>query len=361
MRKEEISTSQAYLLITSFIIGTSLALTGFAEALQDTWISILLAMGFGSVLVMIYGSIMNRFSRMDLYQVLEFLFGKVAGKIIGFLYSFYFLHLSAICIRNITEYIQVVSFPETPQYFTGLFLCLLSIYILKSGLEVMARVNKFLLLPLVLMLVTTFIMGVPKGEVSNLLPILYNGWSPVIKASFSPFAFPFGETVVFMTILNNVSEQKKSKKIFLIGLYGGGIILLAAVFRNILLLGFPNLSISNFPSYYATTLIDIGNYIRGLELVVSTTIIIAGFIKIATCLLGACIGFSRVFKFSDYKWISVPLGLLILSLSLILYEDTIHMVEWIEIYKYYALVFQVFFPLIIFICGIFKKKKYANP
>lgn len=361
MRKEKISTSQAYLLITTFIMGTSLALTSYSDALQDTWISILIALVCGILMTIIYSNIMNRFPNMDLFQILEFVFGKVVGKIVGFLYAFYFLHLGAICARNITEYIQVVSFPETPQYFTGLFLGFLIIYILKSGLEVIARVNKFLLPLLLIGIFLTLLMAFPKLDISKFLPILYNGWSPVVSAAFLTFTFPFGETVIFMSILNTVDEKRKSMKIYLTGIFLGGMVLMFAVLRNIMILGFPNLAISDFPSYFAATLIDIGNYIRGMELVISIVIVVAGFIKVAVCLLGTSIGFSRIFNFADYKWISTSLGLLIISLSFILYDNTMHMFEWVDIYKYYALPFQVFLPIIILILGIFKKRKIQSP
>ncbi|WFA08628.1 endospore germination permease [Tissierella sp. Yu-01] len=356
MRKEKISTTQAYMLIINFILGTSLALTNYSVALQDTWISVSLAIFYATIMVIIYGSIVNRFPDMDLFQIFEAVFGKVAGKIISFLYTFYFLHLGALCVRNITEYIQVVSFPETPQYFTGLFIGLLAIYILKCGLEVIARTNKFLSPILLFITILTFVMAIPKADIRNFLPILYNGWKPVLKASFSPFAFPFGETVVFMVLLNRVEGRKKPIRTYLIGIYLGGLILLNVIIRNILVLGFPNLEFSNFPSYYAVTLIDIGNFIKGIELIVSINITVAGFIKVAISLLGACIGICRILNISDYKWVSVPMGLLMLSLSFILFDNTMHMVEWIDIYKYYALPFHIIIPLLIFVVGMFKHK-----
>ena len=47
MRKEQISQSQAYLLIITFIMGTTLALVSYSESYQDTWISILIALEIG--------------------------------------------------------------------------------------------------------------------------------------------------------------------------------------------------------------------------------------------------------------------------------------------------------------------------
>lgn len=357
MRKEQISQSQGHLLIVTFIMGTTSALVSYSENYQDAWISLLISLVLAVVMVIIYGSILNNHPGKDIFQILEYIFGKVIGKIIGLLYVFYFLHLGAIALRNITEFIQVTSFPDTPQYFSAIFIGLLAIYILKSGLEVIARVNKFILPSIIIIISITIIMAIPKSDITNLLPILENGWVPVIKGSLLKFTFPFGETVVFLTFLNTVREKDRNTKIYIKGILLGGLVVLSISIRNILVMGFPSLSSSVFPSHAAVSLIDIGNFIRGIEIIIGTVTTVAGFIKVSVCLLASSIGIARIFKFKDYKWVSAPLGLLMMSLSFVLYHSTMHMIEWIQIYKFYALPFQVIFPIIILFSGKLKKRK----
>ena len=356
MRKEEISQSQAYILITSFIIGTSLALVSYSENNQDTWIAILIAFIFAIPMFIVYGKILNNHPDKDLFQILEDVFGKILGSF----YTFYFLHLGAICIRNMTEFIQVSSFLETPQYFTAFFIGILAIYILKAGLEVIARVNKFIFPILIFIIGITVVMVIPKADVTNLLPILKDGWFPIIKGSFSKFSFPFGETVIFLGFLNTVKEKGNSSKIYLKGALVGASILLAATIRNILILGFPSLSLSVFPSYDAVSLINIGNFVIGVEIIIAIVITIAGFIKVSICLLVSCIGVARLFNFQDYKWVSAPLGLFMMSLSFILYDSTMHMIEWVQIYKYYAFPFQVIFPIFILFFGKIRRQEKSS-
>lgn len=357
MRKEKISESQAYILMITFIMGTSLALVSYTESQQNTWISMLIAFILAIPMVVIYGSILNSHPGKDIFQILEHIFGKLIGKTVGLLYTLYFFHLGAICIRNMTEFIQLSSFPDTPQYVSALYIGILAIYILKSGLEVIARVNKFIFPLLIFIIGLTLILVIPRANQNNFLPILENGWSPVIKGSFSKFSFPLGETVVFLAFLNTVNEKNKASKIYVKGILIGSIILLIITIRNILILGFPSLSSVVFPSYNAVSVITIGKFVRGIGIIVAITITIAGFIKVSICLLASSIGISRIFNFSDYKWVSAPLGLLMMSVSFILYDSTMHMVEWIKIYKYYAFPFQVILPILILIFGKLKKSK----
>ena len=357
MRKEEISESQAYILIITLMIGTASAISSYSESQQNTWISLLMALTLTTPIVIIYGYILNNHPDKDVFQIPEYVFGKIIGKIIGALYTFFFFHLGAIVIRNMTEFIQVSSFPETPQYFTALFIGVLAIYILKSGLEVIARVNKFIFPFLIFIIGITVIAVIPRANITNFLPILENGWRPVVRNSFLISSFPLGETVVFLSFFNTVKEKKKAPKIYLKGIYLGGIVLFSIIIRNTLILGSANLSSSVFPSYVAVSLINIGNFIRGTEVTIAIVITIAGFIKVSICLLASCIGTARLFNFSDYKWVSAPLGLLMMSLSFILYDSTMHMIEWVHIYKYYALPFQFIIPVLILLFGGLKKRR----
>ncbi len=357
MRKEQISESQMYILITTFMIGTTTAISAYMDSKQNAWISMLIALAFIIPTIIIYGSISSNYPNKDIFQILEHVFGKIVGKIVGAFYTFYFFHLGAICMRNMTEFIHIASLPETPQYFTALFIGMLAIYILKAGLEVMVRVNKFIFPFLLFIIGLTIIFVIPRADITHFLPILEDGWEPVLENSHVLSVFPLGETVIFLSFFNTVENRKQSPRIYLKGIFLGGLILLGVIVRNTLVLGSANLALSIFPSLEAVSLINIGNFIRGIDIAIAIVITIAGFIKVSVSLLASCIGTARLFGFADYKWVSAPLGLLMMSLSFILYDSAMHMIEWVNIYKYYVIPFQLIIPLFILIFGWLKKQK----
>ena len=90
MRKEEISESQAYILIITLMIGTASAISSYSESQQNTWISLLMALTLTTPIVIIYGYILNNHPDKDIFQIPEYVFGKIIGKIIGALYTFFF-------------------------------------------------------------------------------------------------------------------------------------------------------------------------------------------------------------------------------------------------------------------------------
>ncbi|WP_313758148.1 endospore germination permease [Tissierella sp.] len=356
MKTENISNSQFKSLIIMFILGTSLLISGDSQAMEDTWISLLIAMLIAIPLVFIYCKLILLFPGTTLFDILLKVYGKLLGKLFIIFYTLYFFHLGAIDIRNTTEYIQVVSFPETPQYVTAIFIGILSIYAINLGLSILSTWTKLTLPIIIAMIFTTFILAIPKFNISYIKPILYNGWKPVINSAYSLLTFPFAETVIFIVFFGYLNNKKDTTKIYISSILIGGFLLLIAALRNILLLGFPNLSKIYFPSHYATSLINIHGFIQRIEIIISINLILASFTKVAVCLYASSIGVSKIFNFRNFKKTSILLCILMIILSLLLYKSTMGMFEFINIYKYYVIPFQFVIPILTFIIAKIRRK-----
>jgi Spore germination protein. len=128
--------------------------------------------------------------------------------------------------------------------------------------------------------------------------------------------------------------------------------------KNILVLGSYIISLNYFPSYIATSRINIGGFLQRLEALVSTAFLISGFIKISICLLGAANGISKLFNFNDYRFLVMPSALIILNLSFIDYKDSMELAQWANnIYPYYAFIFEVILPVMVLIGARIKLRK----
>jgi len=358
MRKEVISATQAFIMIAIFVEGSTVVMTNYTIAKQDTWLSFIVAMILAIPLMLLYGSVLNLYPGKDIFQIMEIVLGKVFGKVLSLAMVFYCLFLSSISFRNLIEYIKVVSFPETPIFFTSLMFGILIIYAAMMGIEVLARLNKFLLPFLILLTLLTLLLMFPQAKWTNILPVLYNGWKPVLKAGTYYFSLPFGELVIFLAFVNRANEEKQANKIFLIGLFVSGILLLNVILRNIIVLGFPTLSITTFPSNYALRVLDVHTFIRGLEVVSTIRITISVFLKVTACLIAASIGISRVFDLEDYKPLTIPLSLLAISINFIIVKGILDMIDFTtNYYTLFALPFQVVIPLIVLFVGMFRKTR----
>ncbi|NLY46545.1 MAG: endospore germination permease [Tissierella sp.] len=357
MDKEIITTKQAIFLVIIFIIGTSIILTGITMAKQDIWISIILALSAIMPMIFVYCKIISLFPGKNLFEILDIIYGKIIGRIFSLLYILYFLYLGALCVRNITEFIQVVSFRLTPQYFSGIWIILVSSYMVRSGIEVFGRwANLVCVLLLALILIMT-LLSMSQLDFQNVLPVLYEGWSPVLKSTINIFSFPFGEIVVFLALFNTLKEPKKTFKILSLStLIGGGLILIVSI-RSVLILGTPLVDNTSFPTYYANTIITIGSFLENVAIFSSIILLLAGFAKFTTCLFAICLGLKHVFNTKEYGIYSLPVGLIVLIISQLLFSSTMEMMENFDYYHYYALPFQTVLPLITLVFSCRKKNK----
>ncbi len=356
MKKEVMPEKQGITMMTLFIIGSTLILGGGKKASQDIWISILLSMVMALPFLIIYARLLSLFPSKNLFEIIEEVFGKIVGRFIILIFTLYFLHLGALVIRNVTEFVQIVSFPETPQFFIAFSVGLLVIYMVKNGFEVLGRLTEPLLYLIVITAFCTILLSVSKMDLSHIKPVLYKGWKPILKSGFFLFTFPFAETIVFTVILGSLKQNSKPYKVYILSLIIGGAFILVISIRNILVLGVSNMLTHYFPTYSAVSLIEIGDFLERIETIAVIVFILSSFVKISVCLFAASMGFSKLFNFNDYTQIAAPIAFLMLNLSFILYNNIMEMFEWLDIYPYYVIPFQIILPLIIWITAEVKTR-----
>lgn len=357
MSKEIITKKQCIAIMVTFLLGSSIVLGIGSEAKKDGWIAILMAMAISIPVYFLYARLVSLFPEKGLYEILIVVFGSKIGKILILPYIWYAFHLGAIVIRNFTEFIVIVTLPETPQYIIAFFLTVLSIWAVKGGIEILARWTA-IVLPLILIAIfMVTLLLIPNMELDNIKPVLEGGIKPVLPEVFSAFSFPFAELVLFMVIFVNIKKNCSPFKIYYYSLFIGGIIILIVTIRSLLTLGEANISIIYFASYASVRLINIGDFLQRIEVTVVFVFLLSGFVKVCICLLAAVRGIEKVFNLKDYRLITAPIGLIMMMLSLILYENVREMFQWAYLYyRYYSISFQIILPLIFWIAAEIKAR-----
>lgn len=361
MNIEKFPSKHGLSIMIMFILGTSLMLSGGIVAKENKWISLIIASLLSVPLVYVYSKLLIIFPGKGLYEILLLVYGKVIGKVLISLYSFYFLHLSAICLRNITEYVQVANLPDTPQYVTAISIILLTFYSIHLGFNVTATWTEKVLPFIFLIIAITLLFGIPQYNYKYITPIMYDGIKPVLKSAYTSLTFPFGETVVFMVFFGFLYNAKDSCKIYIKAILISGLILTLVSIRNILLLGFPNLANVYFPSHYATSLINVFGFIQRIEILISINLLLSGFIKCTICLYAACIGISSLFNLKSINIIAIVLSILVIPSSMLIYKSTMEMFVFLDYYKYYAIPFQFGFPILTLIVALIRRKVKSSP
>lgn len=96
--------------------------------------------------------LLSAFPGKNLFDILELLLGKTLGKLVTLLYTIYALQLGSFILRIFSMFVHSVALPETPDFVTYIMMGALAAWILRAGLEVMARTAKFLLIVIIIVL-----------------------------------------------------------------------------------------------------------------------------------------------------------------------------------------------------------------
>lgn len=357
MNKEVISDKQGIAIMVFFIIGESSILISGLSAEKDLLIAIILAMIMILPMLFIYSKLFNIYPDKDLFFLIEKTFGKIIGKIIILLYTYYTFDLASLVARDFGHFVNTVSFPETPFIVPTICIIILCAWVVKEGIEVLGRWSKFLVvLPIGLILFTTILL-IPNMNIDNIRPILFNGFKPVLKGAYEVFTYPFGETVVFTIAFSSLLNKKSISKIYLRSiLIGGGFILITSLVV-ILVLGLNSATSDYFPGYKAFTMVNIGETLQRVEIVSSTTFVLGIFVKTSIYILATCKGIAAVFGCKDFKFIVIPVSLLAINLAYFEFDSILGFNEWIfDVWTYYAFPFMVIIPILTLIVYNIRKR-----
>lgn len=356
MQTEQISDKEAIFILIVFVFGSALIISSGGGAKNDAWISLLLSVAMATPIFFIFARLLFLFHGQNLFDILIKILGKSLGRVVAILYIWYAFHLGALVIRNFGEFVNTVSMPETPMMvplFAMGFVCIIAAWL---GIEVLGRTCTFFLPGLLVILLLVQLFVIPELKLNFLKPVLGNGLAPVIKGAFSTFAFPFAETIL-LTCVFSLQSNKSAFRVFFIGILLAVSVMTIITIRNIAVLGLM-LDDFYFPSYEAVSRISIGEFLQRIEVTVSVVFIFCVFAKTTVCLLAVCKGIEKVFKLKNYRSIVIQVGLLMIYLSYIIYDNIMEMVDWaINVYPYYAFPFQVIIPVTIWIVAEVKNKK----
>lgn len=355
MVKETMSGRQSVCVIVMIILGSTL-ITGIRGIQQDSWITILLAIAMSIPLYFIFARIVKLYPETDLYDIIKSVFGQTVGKIIICLMSLYFLHLATLVLRNLSEFISITAMPETPQLVVMIVIMAVILYLSVSGARSIGKWAA-LVFPIVFaVIVVLFLLSIKQMNINYLFPMLDHSVSDFAVNGLKAFSFPFAEVVIMLGLARSFKKGENPYRIMYIALATGGFLLLLVFFRNLLILG-PLMNEISFPSYKATRLIQLGDFIQRFEWSVATNYILSVITKLTVCIMAAAKGFTALFHIEKEKHTTVVLCILCTAICFLMFKNAMQMFDFINIYFIYAPFFEVILPLVLWIGVEIKNKK----
>lgn len=210
-KNDIMSSTQLLTLIASSIIGTgilSLARAVSEVAGRDGWISTF----FGGVFVLIGILIISQLGKRFPNETFVEYTGKITGKFIAYIiilfYILYAIGISSLVTRFLAYLLNTWLLRYTPKVVINFIIVVLSVYLCRNGIKVLARFVEFtffLLAPLVLLIF------IPLGSAPtfmNIRPIGQEGLVNILKGML-PATYAYAGFEILLLFYPFVQERKK--------------------------------------------------------------------------------------------------------------------------------------------------------
>ncbi|WP_404346517.1 spore germination protein [Sutcliffiella horikoshii] len=359
--KETISLWQLFILMLIFEMGSATVVGIGGEAKQNVWIAISLAGLIGVGYIYVLHFMLGRKKGYNLFALLEFCLGKWLGGAISFLYIMYFIYISSRVMRDFGELIVSTIFIYTPIEIISITIMLTIIYMLNSGIEVMARTSE-IFFPYVFsftFLVGMFILMSGEIQFENLRPFLDEGIKPIFQAVFpSLLTFPYGELIAFAVVLPLVTKYKKAKGFAIASIILSTLVLVYSSVIQVMTLGHEMKERANFPLLSAAREISLLDFIERVDIAVVFVVMFGIIVKIGVFFFGAVKGLEHLSK-REYRTYLFPIGSIICLSSIIITDNFAeHIEEGLQIVPYYVhLPFQFALPLLLLVIVLIRTRK----
>ncbi|MDQ8734080.1 endospore germination permease [Paenibacillus sp. LHD-38] len=363
MNNAEITSGQCAKMLFLFALGSAaliLPTSVTAIAKQDGWISMLLAGPFNYFILIVFLALSDRFPNLSLAQYAERVLGAWGGKVVSLLYILFFLLLSALVLRNISDFMGLSVLPITPEWFIDSTFMMVVIYGVFLGIETIARTGEILFgWGLFVIVIVTFALS-NQFDYHNFEPFLYEGWERPVKGVYPILGFPIGEFVFMTMIFPLVREQdrKKLRKSLKLSAVLIAIVSVLICISLVGVMGVDEVSRSPFAVYDMAKNINIEEILVRVEILVAMVWVGTVFMKLALCVYVLTVMTAQVLNLSTYRTLIVPYAFIIVPLSLMVYRNVAHAKEFaMGVWTVYSLFHGFLLPLLLLVIAVIRGKR----
>jgi spore germination protein KB len=357
MEKAKLSVIQLFALMFIFEMGTALVVSYGTNARKEAWLAILLALCGGIVLFYIFHFLYRQYPNLLFTGYIRELFGKYLGWIVGLLYCLHFLYICGRNVRELGDLLVSSTLSETPLLAINLTLVLVICYVIHLGIEVVGRTAEVFMVVLLLLGAAGNFFVLVSGDVDfhQIRPFLERGWKPIFTTAFPHLLiFPFGEMIAFTMLLPYLNRPQLAKRAWLAAMISSGMILSWTVLLNTSVLGVDVMQRSVFPTLTAVGKVNLFDFIERLDAIVVFTLLITVFFKASIYLYAAVLGIADLFKLKTYRQILLPIGTIVIFLSLAMASSFSEQGEEGFLNHYLSLALLIVVPMLMLVVSVIR-------
>ncbi|EFM09459.1 spore germination protein [Paenibacillus curdlanolyticus YK9] len=329
---QTISVVQTAFLFFIYITGSAIIVIPgplVGMAMNAAWLSLLISLAFGLALLAMMLYLINRYPGVSFIDICRKTIGKWPTFAVAGLMLTMAFHMAAGILIDVAGFMNSMMLPETPAYvFTGMMFIVVAL-LLRAGIETIARMFVIMTVIVILFWAVVIVLLIPDYHLDFLAPIFPEGIKPMLLGSYFTFGFPYGEVVLFMTVLPyaRTGAPKKLKTMLVGMMIINVVILILSTICTIMTLG-PLAAEKRYPLFVLAQIIEIGDIIERMEAIVGMSMIAGSLMKATITMFAILTIVTDLFKINNRRLMVNPLCVMTQLMALTLPAT---MLEWEEL------------------------------
>lgn len=360
----KISVRQMMVLATLITVGDAILVlpaVAIQEAGKDAWISAVLGLAGGLLVILLFLAVHKCSPNMSLVEINKRILGKWLGDVVSLLFIAYVLLCLSFQLREVGDFAVSQIMPDTPIEAILILVFLLIIMGVRLGLETFTRVGEIFFPWFILLFLVLAVSLAPAIDLHKMQPVFDNGIKPVLSGTIACIAFPFMEIVVLMMIFPNVNRPEKLGRGMLWGAAIGGAMLAMTITLTLLVIGAEPAARDTYPSYDLAKRISIANFFQRIEAILALMWIITTYFKMSLYLYAFCRAITQIFKLKDYRMLTFPAGMVVVALSQIIAPNVSYFNAFLANYwPYMDTTFSVLLPVLLLVVYAARKRRLES-
>lgn len=295
---------------------------------RDAWLTVLLSTIWASLIVALSFYLAGRIGERTLIQYSLDVLGRWAGGLVALFFIGFLLFQAALTIRSFRTFMLTVFYEKTPVIFMELVMVLVIILAVRTGLELISRLNELLLPVGVAILFLVGILGVWELDLAEFQPVLEAGFAPVMSGSLRLVVYLAQGALIYLMLYPYIKR-------------GGGLLITSlAVFSlgpmmlvGVMAIGVFGIAATSEMRFVALELvrnINIGGFIQNLDALIMAIWYGGVIAKLVILVYLSCLGLSQWLGLEAPTPPLLPLVVLLVAYNNIMFANPVEIVTFIE-------------------------------
>ena len=283
-------------------------ISNYAE--QDAPLSIMLSTLAGLIVAAIVGTAIRANNGAPFLTWVGEKSSPVAATVLGLFMLQFYLDTTATILREFINFIKDNVLLNTPVTVLVILILVITIYMVRQGIESIARVNSIVLL-LYIFFVPLFLLGLShEMNIHQLLPMFDHTLASLTLASITPTSW-MSEVAVLLFLAPYLRNPQKARIAGWMGLLFVALLMMFSLITALMVFGPEFIKLNAYPGFSAASLVHIGRFFEKLDILFISYWVLSIYLKFSIFLFVTVECFKQTFRVSSSRPFIGALGLVI--------------------------------------------------